>query len=101
MTSPPVGLSVLTIQAKAVEAKRPSAPTRRQHRRGPGRPKSQAVTDGLARHESHCPDTLKDAEAVLPTDVERDLARTLARALVQQFMADAAWQVDVDKEADT
>ena len=38
--------------------------------------------------------TFNDADLPVPAEIERDLARILARALVQQFRVDAAMLVE-------
>jgi hypothetical protein len=55
--------------------------------RGTRRP---AVSDSVPWRELHHPEQPTGAEVGLPADVEGDLARILARALVQQFRADVA-----------
>ena len=59
-----------------------------------------AVTDGVPWRELHHPEQPTGADVGLPADVERDLARILARALVQQFRADMASQLSSVTAAD-
>ena len=52
--------------------------------------RGRAANDDRPWRELHHPEQPTGADVALPADVEGDLARILARALVQQFRADLA-----------
>jgi hypothetical protein len=85
-------LSLFSGAGSLVSVRTTGRDTGHDHQARVGRPReilsdTNLHTDTVARHDSGHSEALNAARVSLPADVELDLSRILARALVQQFRA--------------